>query len=115
MTGNQNLYSTDNRLKIDCLSYTNVVMTNTFEIVFGFTNRTDVDWLLLSEVEFCQQFDGGLSFAYFQIKLGGFDSYTEKQHKFNVCETVYTQLAVQNQSVKINYMHVTLQVICQAL
>ena len=67
VTGNQNLYSTDNRRKNVVLSYTNVVMTNTFEIVFGFTNRTDVDWLLLSEVELCQQFDGGSSLAYFQI------------------------------------------------
>ena len=108
VTGNQNLYSTDNRRKNVVLSYTNVVMTNTFEIVFGFTNRTDVDWLLLSEVELCQQFDGGLSLAYFQIITWQFCTY-------NVCETVYTLLAVQNQSVKINYMQVTLSVMCQSL
>ena len=65
VTSNQNLYSTDNRRKNVVLSYTNVVMTNTFEIVFGFTNRTEIDWLLLSEVELCQSIDGGLSITDF--------------------------------------------------
>ena len=62
VTGNQNLNSTDNRRRNVVLSFTNMVMTNTFEIVFGFT-RTDIDWLLLSEVELCIQIDGGLSIA----------------------------------------------------
>ena len=64
VTGNQNLNSTDNRRRNFILSYTNsLVMTNTFQIIFGFTNRTDVNWLLLSEVEFCQSIDRGLSLA----------------------------------------------------
>ena len=63
VTGNQNLNSTDNRRRNVVLSYTNsLVMTNTFDIVFGFT-RTDIDWLLLSEVELCTQIAGGLSLA----------------------------------------------------
>ena len=66
VTGNQNLNSTDNRRRNVVLSYTNdMVMTNTFEIVFGFTNRTEIDWLLLSEVELCQSIDGGLSITDF--------------------------------------------------
>ena len=59
VTGNQHLSSIDNRRRDVILSYTKMVMTNTFEIIFGFI-RTDVDWLLLSEVEFCEQIDGGL-------------------------------------------------------
>ena len=69
--GNQNLSSTDNRRRNFILSYTNdMVMTNTFQIVFGFT-RIDVDWLLLSEVEFCQSIDGGLSITGFYCFLAG--------------------------------------------
>ena len=68
VTGNQNLNSTDNRHRNVVLSYTNsLVMTNTFEIVFGFTNRTEIDWLLLSEVELCQSIDGGLSITGFYL------------------------------------------------
>ena len=57
VTGNQHLNSIDSRHRKAILSYTRMVMTNTFEIIFGF-NRTDIDWLLLSEVELCQQIDG---------------------------------------------------------
>ena len=57
VTGNQHLNSIENRRRNVILSYTRMVMTNTFEIIFGF-NRTDIDWLLLSEVELCQQIDG---------------------------------------------------------
>ena len=60
VTGNQHLNSIDNKRRDVILSYTRIVMTNTFEIIFGFI-RTNVDWLLLSEVEFCEQIDGGLS------------------------------------------------------
>ena len=65
VTGNHNLSSTDNRRRNVVLSYAYSVMTNTFQIVFGFTNRTDIDWLLLSEVELCQSIDGGLSITVF--------------------------------------------------
>ena len=57
VTGNQHLNSIDNRRRDVILSYTRMVMTNTFEIIFGFI-RTDVDWLLLSEVELCEHIDG---------------------------------------------------------
>ena len=60
VTGNQNLNYTDNRRRNVVLSYTRMVMTNTFEIIFEFT-RTDVNWLLLSEVELCEYINGGLS------------------------------------------------------
>ena len=56
----KDLSSIDNRRRDVFLSYKRMVMTNNFEIIFGFI-RTDVDWLLLSEVEFCEQIDGGLS------------------------------------------------------
>ena len=65
VTGNQNLNSTDNRRRNVILSYTNTFMRDTFEIVFGFTNRTEIDWLLLSEVELCRSIDGGLSITGF--------------------------------------------------
>ena len=72
VTGNQNLNSTDNRRRNLILSYTNsLVMTNTFDIVFGFTKRIDVDWLLLSEAEFCQSIDEGLSITGFYCFLAG--------------------------------------------
>ena len=68
VTGIQNLNSTDNRRRNVILSYTNsLVRINTFEIVFGFTNRTEIDWLLLSEVELCQSIDGGLSITAFWL------------------------------------------------
>ena len=57
VTGNQHLNSIENRRRNVILSYTRMVMTNNFEIIFGFIT-TDVDWLLLSEVELCEQIDG---------------------------------------------------------
>ena len=57
VTGNQHLNSIENRRRNVILSYTRMVMTNTFEIIFRFIT-TDVDWLLLSEVELCEQIDG---------------------------------------------------------
>ena len=57
VTGNQHLNSFIDRRRNVILSYTEMVMTNTFEIIFEFVT-TDVDWLLLSEVELCQQIDG---------------------------------------------------------
>ena len=57
VTGNQHLNSIENRRRNVILSYTRMVMTNVFEIIFGFIT-TDVDWLLLSEVELCEQIDG---------------------------------------------------------
>ena len=66
VTGNQNLNSIDNRRRNVVLSYINdMVLTNTFEIVFGLTTRNEIDWLLLSEVELCQSIDGGLSITDF--------------------------------------------------
>ena len=61
MTGNQNLTSTDERRRnvVLCLVNT-VVMGNEFEIHFDFSEDSNVNWLLLSEVDLCVGSDNGM-------------------------------------------------------
>ncbi len=56
VTGNQELNQTDARRRMIVLSFTNtLVSVNNYGIVFTFGTSSNVEWLLLSEVELCTE------------------------------------------------------------
>ena len=61
VTGNQDLTSTDERRRNVVLRLVNtVVMGSEFEINFDFSEDSNVNWLLLSEVDLCLDSDNGM-------------------------------------------------------
>ena len=61
VTGNQNLSSTDARRRNVILSFAGTITAgNRFTVNFDFNEESNVDWLLLSEVQLCTEPNRGM-------------------------------------------------------
>ena len=69
VTGNQNLDSTDERRRNVVLRLVSTAATGSdFEIHFDFSEDSNVNWLLLSEVDLCLNSDNGMYLLYILTK-----------------------------------------------
>ena len=66
LTNNQHLSSEDNMRRNVSLSFENhLIVGNIFDITFTFNDDSNVDWLLLSELQLCLQPSNGMVVLYF--------------------------------------------------